>query len=173
MLMPHNNTPSVLYQQIRSAIAAMQSAWPADQKAVTLLKVSYTPAELQQKLQSLLAPFQAAVDTHSAWMTALADRNDAVLPTQAFMSAFYVALPQYLGPNNADQSKFGKKPPKARAPLTAEQKAAATTKRNATRAARHIMGPKQRKAIKAPVSTAAPAPATPATTPASTTKPGP
>jgi hypothetical protein len=42
---------------------------------------------------------------------------------------------------------FGIKPPKARTPMTAEQKAVATAKRNATRAARGTKGPKAKKAV--------------------------
>jgi hypothetical protein len=43
---------------------------------------------------------------------------------------------------------LGLKPPKARAPLTAEQKAAAKAKAKATRIARGTTGPKAKKAIK-------------------------
>ena len=49
---------------------------------------------------------------------------------------------------------FGLSPRKATTPLTAEQKAVASAKRKATRAARHVMGSKQRKAVTAPVQVA-------------------
>jgi hypothetical protein len=45
---------------------------------------------------------------------------------------------------------FGPKPRKVHAPRTPEEKAEAAAKAKAMRAARHIMGPKQRKEIKAP-----------------------
>ncbi len=73
-------------------------------------------------------------------------------------------LPQYL-PAGADTSKFGSKPKKARTPLTVAQKQVANAKRAATRAARHIMGKKQRAAIQAPAPTTTPTttPSAPAT----------
>jgi hypothetical protein len=62
---------------------------------------------------------------------------------------------------------FGITPPKARTPLSADQKAAAVAKRKATRAIRHTLGPKQKKNIKGTVPATAPQnSAPPATTPA-------
>jgi len=46
---------------------------------------------------------------------------------------------------------FGLAPPKARAPMTAEQKAVAAAKRKATRVARGTLGKKQKKAVKGAV----------------------
>jgi len=84
--------------------------------------------------------------------------------------------------SNATQTlaDFGLTPPKARTPMTVEQKAAAGAKREATRAARHTLGPKQKKLIKGTVAATpptvgaaqAPAPASASTaSPAAPAKP--
>jgi hypothetical protein len=68
---------------------------------------------------------------------------------------------------------FALKARKPRTPLTPEQKAAAVAKAEATRAARHTMGPKQKAAIKGTVPATAPAtqPAAPAPAPATPVTP--
>ena len=151
------------------AITGVEGSWPAAQTTILLQQVAYTPATLVTKLQEEAAPLQAVVDARSTLVSALTNRRTAMPGAVQFIEGFFASLPQYLPPG-ADVSKFGAKPKKARTPLTAEQKVAANTKRTATRAARHIMGKKQRAAIHAtppttPTTPAATPPATP-TTPA-------
>jgi hypothetical protein len=146
------------------AISGMET-WPSNQPAITVLRTTYTPAQLTAKLQQVVAPLQAVVDARSNLVTTLAARDEAIAEAAAFIAAFFSVLVQYLPPGT-DVTKFGDKPKKTPAKPTAEQKAAANAKRKATRAARHIMGKNQRKAIVAPAPPAPATPATPATPPA-------
>jgi hypothetical protein len=150
--------------RLQQAIAGMQSNWPTTQTTLVVLMISYTPAQLVAKLQQVAAPLLAAIAAKIAYNSALAARNAALPDALAFIDAFFSVLPQYFPPGSAELTTFGRKPPKARTPLTVEQKQAAAAKRAATRAARHIMGDKQRKAIKAtpPAPAAPPAAAPPA-----------
>jgi hypothetical protein len=87
----------------------------------------------------------------------------------AYLKAAYKGSPDVL-------ADFGIQPPKARAPVTIEAKAAAAAKRASTRAARHTMGSQQKKAVKGDVTgvTVTPVVATPpvVTPPAPATPPG-
>lgn len=151
---------STLIKQIGQAIDGLTNDWPAAQQAIVYQQTTYTPAQLVAKLKAALEPLQAVLDGRSALKTAIANRLVALPDVIALVNGFYAILPQYL-PAGADTTKFGAKAKKARKQQTAEEKTASNAKRAATRAARHIMGKNQRKAIKVP-----PAPATPPATPA-------
>jgi hypothetical protein len=152
-----NDDPELILEQYDQAIDGMTNAWPASQPSIVIHQQSYTPSTLAALFQTQKAPFQKVVDLRSELRTALANREAAIPAAMDLLASFYAVLPQYLPPGT-DTSTFGKKPKKARAPLTAAQKEAANEKRNATRAARHIMGKKQRKAIKAAPPASPPAP---------------
>jgi hypothetical protein len=96
----------------------------------------------------------------------------------AFVGAFEKVVRASFGAQPDVLADFGLKPPKARAPLTVEEKAAAKAKRASTREARGTKGSKQKAAIHgnvtgvdvtpvtaaqaaAPVATPSPAPASP------------
>jgi hypothetical protein len=149
--------------QYDQAINGLQNDWPATQQTIIFEQATYTPAQLIAKLQQEAAPLQAVVDARSTLKTALKNRLTAMPDAISMIDGFLAMLPQYL-PAGADATKFGKKTPKLRKQPTPEVKAAANLKRQATRKARHIMGKKQRAAIKAP-----PTPPAPATPPASPT----
>ena len=133
---------------------------------VVLLDTSYARA-------ALLAKFQSRVDASQATKASRASLRTAVSSEQALdaeVGPLRQAMKQYL------QSRFGKNSPKLQAfgfteakrpQKSAQSKAGAVVKMQATRDARHIMGKKQRLAIKAPAGAAdetpAPAPETPAT----------
>jgi hypothetical protein len=153
-----------VYNAFVKAIDGVTNDWPSTQPSIVLQTVTYTPAQLVAKLKEVYAPLQAAVDAHSALQTALTTREDALPDAAQFIQDFFSVLPQYLPKGSAEVEKFGAKTKKKRAAMTAEAKVAANEKRQATRAARHIMGKKQRAAIKAPVPAPAPAPAAQAKT---------
>lgn len=159
---------AAVLQQFERAISGMQNDWPSTQPSIVFQQVTYTPAAFIAKLQGWAAILQAVPEARSALETALTNRHAAFAGLVEVINGFFTILPQYLPPG-ADVTKFGAKQKKARAKLTAAQKTTANEKRQATRAARHIMGKKQRLAIKAPAPTApattAPAAAT-STTPA-------
>jgi hypothetical protein len=113
---------------------------------VTLLGSSFTPAQLESKLQALV-DLRSDVDAARAAATAKLANEAAQTPAllalmgalESFVKATFGASPDVL-------ADFGLAP-KARAQVTVETKAVANAKRKATRAARHTMGPKQKKGI--------------------------
>jgi hypothetical protein len=149
---------AAILKRLEQAIEGMANDWPASQQAIVYEQNTYTPAQFAAKLQQAAVPLQAVPGARSALRTALNNRTAALPDAVTLIDGFYALLPQYLPPG-ADVTKFGSKTKKPRTPQTAEQKAAANAKRTATRAARHIMGKKQRQAIKAPPTPATPPPA--------------
>jgi hypothetical protein len=129
---------AAVLEQFNKAIAALQAEWPASQQTIIYGQATYTPAQFLAKMREAVAPLQAVPDARSALATALANRHTALPAAVALLDGFFATLPQYLPPG-ADVTPFGARARKARAPLTAERKAAANTKRAATRAARHII----------------------------------
>jgi hypothetical protein len=142
--------PIKVHNDYLKAIAGMEQDWPNNQPTIVLQGVSYTSAQFLAKLEEMDGPFQAVADAHSALRTALAVRSDVLPDAAEFIRDFYSVLAQYLPKGSAAVTKFGAKTKKQRAALSVEAKVSANAKRQATRAARHIMGKKQRSAIKAP-----------------------
>ena len=100
-------------------------------------------------------------------VTRLSARSIKLVPLRSQMAALVAFVKVTFGNTPDVLADFGLKPNKARTPLTISQKAAASAKRAATRAARHTMGPKQKKDIKGTVAptepeaaSSAPAPVT-------------
>ncbi len=118
---------------------------------MTLGSATYTAATLVQTLKGLADALDAAASAKASWedaLTKLADARSKVGPLvgdyEDWVRVTYKGTPTML-------ADYGVAPRKTRAPLTAEQKAAAAQKRKATRAARHTMGSKQKKDVKGDV----------------------
>jgi hypothetical protein len=142
---------------------------------LTLAGQSLTPAQAVEKLQSLV-DLRAAVDAAKASTQAkLAAEATNTPALRTFMSAFATYVKAAFQNSPDALADFGIKQ-KARVPQTVEQKTAAAAKRAATRAARHVMGTKQRLEIQGDVTgvtvtpVVAPKPVT-ATTPSSPSAP--
>lgn len=117
---------------------------------VVLLGTPFTPSELTSKLQEIVT-LRADVDSAKATAKAKVATEEARMPDLlAFAGAFGSFVKATFGSSPDVLADFGIAT-KARATLTVEAKAAAAAKRVATRAARHTMGPKQKKAIKGDV----------------------
>ena len=118
----------------------------------------YTEPQVETVYQTCLDTRQTLVNLRGQVTAALAAKNQA----DATMSTFDVGLRDWVattfGPKSQQAIDFGyaRKPP---AKPTVSVKATAQTKAKATRTARGVVGPKQRKKITAPVA-AAPAPTT-------------
>jgi hypothetical protein len=129
---------------------------------------TFTPAQVEASLQTL-ADLREAVDTAKTATRAKVAAEKAQAPSlRSFMSAYVTFVKATFGAQPDVLAHFGLVPKKAPTPLTVEQKAAATAKRDATRAARHTMGPKQKKAVKGTVTTIVPTTPIPATKPVAT-----
>jgi hypothetical protein len=113
---------------------------------VTFMGSSYTAPQIAAKLQSLVT-LRSDVDAAKATAKAKLAAETADMPAlRTFMSALVAYVKVVYGNSPDVLADFGIHP-KARAPVSAEAKAAAAVKRKATRAARHTMGTQQKKGI--------------------------
>jgi hypothetical protein len=106
-------------------------------------------------VDTVTATLQTFVDLRDAVEAARADARAKVSAERAqeaallaFMGEFVRFLRAALGNDASALAEFGLEPPKARTPLTAEAKAIAAVKRDATRKARGITTKKERMATK-------------------------
>jgi hypothetical protein len=113
-----------------------------------LVSTAYTTATLVQALQGVIAALSAVGAAHAgvkaaltAWDVEDAKMGPVVLALKRTLQSMFVNAPDTL-------AVFGLKPPKARAPRTAEQIAAAAAKAKATRIARGTASKKAKSAIK-------------------------
>ena len=160
---------------VQQLLAGTNKHFPNASQELTVGGVKRTVGALTQLLQgyvnlrTAVAASQAATKTQVATERAQAPSLLAIVDEfEAFVRASFGKQPDVL-------ADFGLAPPKARAPLTAEQKAIATAKRKATRQARHTASKKQKKNVKGAVNAAlvvTPVSAsTPAAAPAAATAP--
>jgi hypothetical protein len=111
---------------------------------------SFTPSQITARLQELVN-LRSDVDAAKASTQAKLAVERANMPAlRIFMDAFVAFVKAVHGTEPDVLADFGLHP-KARTPLTVEAKTAAVAKRNATRAARHTTGPKQKKSVKGAV----------------------
>jgi hypothetical protein len=109
----------------------------------------FTPAAITTKLESIVT-LRSDVDAAKAATRAKVAAERADTPAlDALRGALVAYVKATFGASPEVLADFGIVP-KARAPLTVEEKAAAA-KRAATRTARHTMGTKQKKAVKGDV----------------------
>ena len=140
--------------RVGQLIAGLKKRFPNGSQKLTIrggssVTVDEAAAELQK-----FADNRAAVTQAQAAAKAKVAAERADLPTlDAFINAFVAFVKFTFGSDATALADFGIAPPKARVPLTAEQKAAAAAKRKATRTARGTMGPKAKKAVKGNVTT--------------------
>jgi hypothetical protein len=133
-----------------------------------------TTAEIISALQSRIAARNASVTARATWLAAVKAALDEGAATKTLVAGVRQALQVAFAGSIEALADFGLSPPKRRS-LTPEEKAAATAKAKATRAARNTMGPRQKAKIKGTVPAAAtsdggshtpPAAPAPSTTPA-------
>jgi hypothetical protein len=118
---------------------------------------SYTGPTIVSALQTVADVINATDPAKAAYQAALSAEELALENAKPLLSGLHQVIYGQFGTSVAILADFGLAPHKT-ATLTPEQKAAATAKAKATRAARHTMGSKQKQAIKGVVTT----PATPA-----------
>jgi hypothetical protein len=138
---------------------------------------TYTPAQVQTSLQTLV-DLRNAVDAAKAVTATKVAAEKAQAPSlRRFMSAYVTFVKATFGDHPDVLAHFGLAPRKAATPLTVEEKAAAAAKRKATRDARHTMGPQQKRDVKGdvtgvkvtPVTATKPVATSPAPAPATAT----
>ncbi len=128
-------------------IAGAKKHFPDGNQQILLEGASTTIDAVTQGLGSLV---QHRADVVAAQATAEAKvaAEDAAMPALIALVSAFKAFVKVSFRTRADTlADFGIKAPKARTPMTAEQKAVAAAKRAATREARGTKGPKARKAV--------------------------
>ena len=131
--------------RVQALIAGTLKHFPNGQ--FQLGNASYTTATLVQALTSLVNALTAVNAAHAAVkdaITALTGVNTTVVP---LMRAYRSYIRAAFANATQELADFGMTPPKARAPRTAEQKAATAAKVRATRTARGTTSKKQKLAI--------------------------
>jgi hypothetical protein len=127
---------------------------------------SLTPAQVVSLLQTIIAMRQGVDAAKAVTKAKLSDEATQAPPLLRQMAEFEALVKVMFARSPDVLADFGLEPRKAAAPRTVEQKAAATEKAKATRAARHTMGKQQKKAVKGTVTTiVSPAPSPVATGP--------
>jgi len=138
-------------------------------QTITVGGASTTVGAVTTELQGFLDGREAVAAAKATVKAKVAAENANMDALNALIKAFIAFLRVTFGDDPEALGDFGLAPPKAPAPLTTEQKAAAAAKREATREARGTKTAKQKKAIHGNVTAklvvtpaAAPADATPA-----------
>jgi type I site-specific restriction endonuclease len=134
--------------------------------------VTATVDETVTNLKEIVANRAAVTDAQSAVKKAVAAENAALPALVVFLHELEAFIRLTFGADPTVLDDFSLAPPKARTPLTAEQKAVAKAKAKATREARGTASAKAKKAIKGNVSaTLVVTPAAPETPAATTATP--
>jgi hypothetical protein len=116
---------------------------------------SHTPDDILIVLQGRIAAASLAQSTRATWQSAVKADRDERAKTKTFVSGLRQALKVAFDGSIDALADFGLSPRKVHV-ATPEEKAKATAKAKATRAARHTMGPKQKLAVTGTVPQAAP-----------------
>ena len=114
--------------------------------SIVIAGTSTTTANIVTKLQARIAAIKTVQTTKATWKAAIQAERTEQATTKAFVSAVKQALLVAFAGQVDALADFGLTARKVRV-LTPEEKVAAAAKRNATRAARHTMGTKQKKAV--------------------------
>jgi hypothetical protein len=135
-----------------ATLARLQAIVAGTQKhfanaSVTFGNASHTSASLIALFQSLIAARQACDVADASAKDAMATRRQVEANVDPTLRAFEHFLQVTFAGATGTLADFGLAPPKARAPLTTEKKAAAAQKRKATRALLGTKGKQQKKTV--------------------------
>jgi hypothetical protein len=112
---------------------------------------SYKTSDVISVVQTLVNSAQTVVSSRATWQASIVADDNAQAKNKTFMSGLRQSLLVAFGGSVDVLADFGMTPHKTRAARTPEEKAEATAKAKATRAARHTMGKKQKAQIKGTV----------------------
>ena len=161
-----NVTQADALANVLALIAGTQKYFPST--SFTLGGKSYTTAQLIQLLQGLASAMSAVIAAHASVKDALKALGGVEANVAPVMRDYVKIVHSAYDSTAQALADFGLKPPKARAPRTSEQNAAAAAKAKATRIARGTKGKKQLAGVKGGVTGVNIVPVTsapPATTP--------
>ncbi len=136
----------------RQAIAGIEKHFTST-PTLALAGTPTTPKDVIATLKAAIDAIDAAAAAEKAFHDATTAQHAAVAKGNAVVKALKILVTNQLGSAEGVLNNFGFQPPKRTTPDQAK-KAAAVTKRAATRAARHTMGPRQKAPIKGTIATA-------------------
>jgi hypothetical protein len=165
-----SNTVSTVKPSKSSALASVRAVIAGTQKhppngPVTFGNATYTAASLVQMFQSLVDAMTAHDEAQAKAKDVLLVLRDATSKVGPVLRAYRRFLVATYGNATQTLADYGLKPPKAKAPLTSEQKATAVAKLRATRKARGTTSKKQKASIHGVVTAPTGNPAPPPTPP--------
>lgn len=131
-------------EMIRKVMAGLAKYY--GKGTLLLAGTSYTPAALQKLLQSDIDANDGSTQARAAWLEAVKEARATDATTDTVLEAIEATVKgQYAKASNADTvlADFGYPAPK-KVVKTVAVKAAALAKTEATRAARHTMGKRQK-----------------------------
>jgi hypothetical protein len=149
-------------QKLRDGLAAKQATIPS----FLILNVDMPTTDVIALLQRRIDAAKAVEPPLAAWRMAVQTKRTVLTTTAPTVAGLRQALLVMFGGSIDTLAEFGLKPRKAPAVVPPEEKAAAVQKGQATRKARHTMGPKRKAKIKGVVAETAPATPPTATPPA-------
>jgi hypothetical protein len=141
----HNKTDKAA--RVGQLIAGTRKRFPNGNQTITLDGATTTVDAVTKELQGFLDDREAVVAAQATVKAKVAAENANMSAVNTLIRAFIAFLRVTLGNDPSALADFGLTPHKAPAPLTAEAKAVAAAKREATREARGTKTPKQKKGI--------------------------
>ena len=135
-------------------LAGLHTQYPNANDPLSFGGATHTVASLTLLLQSIVDLRQGVISAQASAKARVDAERAQVPPLLSVLRELVAFVRLTFGKQPEVLAAFGLAPPKARAPLTAEQKAVAVAKRAATRKARGTMGKVQKKAIKGAVTAA-------------------
>jgi hypothetical protein len=136
---------------VQNLITGANKHFPNASQTLTFGGATRTVTALTQLLQSYVDLRQSVITSQAATKTKVAAERAQTPPLLAVIDEFVAFVKVTFGNQPDALADFGLAPPKARTPLTAEQKAVAAAKRKATREARGTLGKNQKKGVKGAV----------------------
>jgi len=121
--------------------------------SLTVANQVVTASQAVATLQARIDATNAVTTAKAAWQTAVKTEDTELAQTKLFVAALRKAVSIMFAGATSTLADFGIAPPKPRTALTAAQKLLAAQRAQATRVARHTVGPKAKLAIKGTVNT--------------------
>ena len=133
--------------RVGQLIAGAKKRFTNGSEQITVGGASTTVTAALNELQAFIDNRAAVVAAQATAKAKVATETAALTTLDPFINAFTATVRFLFGTQPDALADFGLAPHKARTPLTAEQKAVAAAKREATRVARGTKGPKAKSEI--------------------------
>jgi hypothetical protein len=144
-----SSTKAATLAHVQALIAGTQKHFPNG--SFMLGKAQFTTATLVTLFQSMADAIVALSNAHASVKAAVLALKANEAQVGPVLRAYVSYVRSALGNAAQDLVDFGLEPPKVRAPLDSEKRAAATAKLRATRSARGTLGKRKRLSVKGDV----------------------